>query len=96
STLYFYHLINGIPEKQQAQGFRLYPNPFSTQTMLLFDQEQHNSRIRVFDEMGREVENQSFSGRHFILNRDRLPSGNYFIQVTDNHGGRMAKQITIR
>lgn len=82
---------NKIPECSISVGFNyislsnkivVYPNPFSTQTIIQSDKYLHNVSISVYNYFGQTVkEILNFSGYSFSLHRDNLPSGLYFIRL---------------
>lgn len=56
------------------------PNPFSTQTKLLFNTHLVNAEINVYDVLGKKIKTISnVSGEEFELLRDNLESGIYLI-----------------
>lgn len=72
----------GIEEQLQQNGWAVYPNPFNSQTVFRFDEEQKNAQLMLYDVAGRELRAVSFSGRELILERGNLADGIYFFKVT--------------
>lgn len=67
----------------------LYPNPFTTHTVLSIDTEVEEKLLRIFDIEGKLKREETFSGKSFILKRGSkrdLPSGIYLYHVTDQNG----------
>lgn len=76
-----------IAENNEEKTFTLYPNPFSTQTTLQTDKVLQNASLTIYNSFGQAVRKMdNLSGQTFILTRDNLPSGFYFIRLTE--GGR--------
>jgi hypothetical protein len=77
-------IYNGINELNN-QVFTLYPNPFSSQVTLQTDKLFHNATISLDNCFGQTVkEFKNKSGQVITFNRDDLPSGLYFIRLTDD------------
>ena len=67
----------------------LYPNPFTTQTMLSIDSEVEDKMIRIFDINGALQREESFSGKELLIvrkNKNDLPTGIYLYHITDPNG----------
>lgn len=64
----------------------IYPNPFSTETILHTDNVLTNASLAIFNTYGQTIKemNQLF-GETIILQRDNLPSGVYFIHLTQDN-----------
>lgn len=75
--------VGGNPEKLLKSGF--YPNPFSTQSHFYSDQQVKNASMTVFNQFGqllRVIKN--FSGQTFILEREFLTPGLYFVRIIED------------
>jgi hypothetical protein len=59
----------------------IFPNPFTSQTTIVFNKEQQSSLLRIVDVLGKEVRTIHFSGREFVIEKEELKSGIYFVQV---------------
>ncbi len=69
-----------------APGLRIQPNPFSTQTVLHTDTPLRNASLIVYNSQGQQVKQMDqLSGETVILQRDNLPSGFYFFQLSENN-----------
>lgn len=89
---------NGIVENnfQVKNNFSLFPNPFSSQTILQSDNLLLNATLTVDNCFGQTVkEIKNISGQIIILQRDNLPSGLYFIQLTQDNQVIATKKIII-
>jgi hypothetical protein len=76
--------------------FKVFPNPFSTQTTLQTDNLLHNVSLTVYNCFGQTVkEIKNVSGHTFTLFRDNLTSGLYFIRLTEDGKVITADKIVI-
>lgn len=73
--------LTGIDENQTQVNHNIYPNPFSTESLLSFDREIKNGLLVITDVMGRKVAKENFSGKEYILKRNTMVDGIYFLQV---------------
>ena len=85
-------------ETQSAQGisFLAYPNPFSDELRLETSPPLENANLTLYNSMGQAVNYiKNSSGSHVTLLRDKLPSGYYFICLSQ--GGKViaTKQVMI-
>ncbi|MBK7681655.1 MAG: SprB repeat-containing protein [Bacteroidetes bacterium] len=70
---------------KEAGTIRLSPHPMNESTLLLFDGiKDHTHLLELMDISGRTViPNISFKGTSYLLQRESLSSGTYFIKITD-------------
>lgn len=77
--------ITGVSERSQDAGIRVFPNPFSEQTTILYPPVAGGMvHLALTDLQGRIVQQQSDAtgvGR-FVIERRTLSSGAYFYQLT--------------
>lgn len=67
-------------------GIIVFPNPFSTQTTLQTDNLLYNATLTVYNLYGQTVKQiKNISGKIVTLHRDNLPSGLYFIRLTEKN-----------
>jgi uncharacterized delta-60 repeat protein len=89
------HIATSIENTQEAD-VTVYPNPFQSQTVLKADFPLNKATLRIVNSTGQIVkEVKSNSGNSVILHRDNLPSGLYFIHLTENNRKILAKKILI-
>ena len=63
-----------------------YPNPFSKETTIQSDKMLKNATLFIYNAIGDQVRQmKNISGRSIILNRDNLPSGLYFIKLSEEN-----------
>jgi hypothetical protein len=64
----------------------LFPNPFSTQTVLKTDKLLHSATLRVYNGFGQIVEQiNNISGQTITFNRNNLQSGLYFYHLSEEN-----------
>jgi hypothetical protein len=84
-----WHLITGTginPELSPVSEFKIYPNPFSSQTTLQTDNLLQNATFTVDNFFGQTVKQiKNISGHTVTLSRDNLPSGLYFVRLTEGN-----------
>ena len=76
-------LPTSINEPEFISSFTVYPNPFSTQTNLVFFETQNNSLITITNILGEVVFEMSFIGNELTLDKGELKDGIYFLHVND-------------
>ncbi|MBI3502478.1 MAG: SBBP repeat-containing protein [Bacteroidetes bacterium] len=75
--------INFINEKS---GIKIYPNPFTTQTVLRTDHLLHNATLTVDNCFGQTVAQiKNINGQTVVFSRDNLASGLYFVRLTEEN-----------
>ena len=78
--------IAGIAENNAGMHFTISPNPFSSSTTLQTDWLLKNYTLIVYNSVGQTVKQMdNLSGQTIILNRNNLPSGLYFVRLTENN-----------
>ena len=81
--------------KEEAQNnFSIYPNPFTSQTTISFNEEQKNTLIRIRDILGKEIKTIKFNGKQLIIDRGEMQAGIYFVRVISEKG-EMNRKIVV-
>ena len=74
----------------------IYPNPFSTTTILHSDNILKNATLKVYNSYGQVIKQMDqLCGETIILQRDNLPNGVYFIQLTEDNKLLSTEKIII-
>ncbi|WP_370476327.1 right-handed parallel beta-helix repeat-containing protein [Tamlana flava] len=87
-------LVNG--------SFVNYPNPFSTETNVVFNLKQSSQlSVSVYNLMGVKIldfdkKDLAAGNNSFVLKRNELSSGNYLLVLMDNEGQSNSKLITVK
>jgi len=85
-----------VNENLSSANFKIYPNPFSSQTVLQTNHLLYNATLIVKNYFGQTVKKvKNLSGRIIIFHRDDLPSGLYFIRLTQDSKIITTKKIVI-
>ena len=73
----------------------IYPNPFSTSTLVDLKQEVSDGRLSITDAAGRLVRLQKFSGSTFIIEKENLAKGIYLLQINSQDQLILKEKIVI-
>jgi len=77
---------NGVANYGLQNNLNIYPNPFSTETTLWADKSFKDATLTVYNLYGQTVKHiDNLSGQTIIFHRDNLPSGLYFIRITQDN-----------
>lgn len=86
----------GVKEINENNTVSIYPNPFSSKTILKTDNILHNATLTVDNIFGQTVkEINNVSGQSLVLSRDNLASGLYFIRLAEDNQLIATKKIII-
>jgi photosystem II stability/assembly factor-like uncharacterized protein len=87
----------GIEENPKSlTSVKIFPNPFSTQTTLQTDNSFKNATLTIYNVWGQKVkEKENLSGSTLIIQRDNLPSGLYFIRMSQNNKTVLTDRLII-
>ena len=85
-----------LNEINKAGGITVYPNPFSSQTNIIFNEEQNHSIIKIRDVLGKEVRIIDFSGKHLSIEKGEMKNGIYFLQIVDGNKNIVNEKIIIQ
>ena len=85
-----------ITDNQLQEHIAVYPNPFSTQTMLQANSVFKDASLFVYNSLGKRVKQFThISGQAFTLYRDNLPCGIYFLELTQDNKTYMTDKLII-
>lgn len=85
-----------LNEINKAGRISVYPNPFSSQTNIIFNEEQNHSIIKITDVLGKEVRIIDFSGKHVSIEKGEMKKGIYFLQIIDGNKNIVNRKIIIQ
>ncbi|MFM7758957.1 MAG: CotH kinase family protein, partial [Crocinitomicaceae bacterium] len=81
------NLVADLPNDPEASGFKIYPNPFTTQATLISDKPMVDATLTIFNICGQQVnEIKNINEQTVSIKRDSLPSGIYFVRVSQGNG----------
>ena len=91
------NLLTNVKETQDYSDIILiYPNPFTTQTNIIFKSEQKNATIKVIDLLGNVIKVISFTGSQLLIDKAEIKSGIYFVQASDDQKQICSRKIIIQ
>jgi hypothetical protein len=85
--------VSGIYSMEQKQSLKVFPDPFSLQTIIQTETVFRDATLILYNSFGRIIKKVNhISGQTFTLHRDNLPNGIYFLHMTqDNKAFKTAK-----
>jgi hypothetical protein len=88
-------MISGIKEVQDETLFTIAPNPFNSQAIISFAQEQKNATIKITDLFGKEIKAINFTGKRYIIQNEGMKAGVYYVQITDETKNISTRKIIV-
>ena len=80
------HLVSTNDMGQIKNKIKFSPNPFSSTTTLQADNPFHNATLTLYNLYGQQIKQiKNISGQVITLFRDNLPSGLYFLHLTQDN-----------
>ena len=76
---------------QQPVTFSIAPNPSTNQITITTSEALSNSRIEIYDQIGRNIINHQISSSATEINISSLPTGLYFVSLVDDLGKRFGQ-----
>lgn len=95
-TILKYSSTVGIEENNADDNVLIYPNPSESHITIVFENEQKNSVITMFDELGKEVKLIIFSGKECTIKKGDLKPGTYFVRIIDENKNTISKKIIVK
>lgn len=85
----------GIPENTKPH-IAIFPNPFSSTTRIQCSSPFQNASLRLYNSYGQLVlQENNISGSTITLSREQVPSGCYYIQVSDEYNNQFTEPLII-
>lgn len=89
-------IYEGLNEIISGYTFKCYPNPFTTKITIQTEIVLKNASLIVYNSFGQRIKQMdNISGQSFTLHRDNLPSGVYFLQVTQDNNTLITDKLVI-
>ena len=89
-------IYSGQNEINSKNNFSISPNPFSSQTTLQTAKPLKNASLTVYNSVGQTVKFvDNLSGQTVLFQRDNLPSGLYFVRLTQDGNTISADKFVI-
>jgi hypothetical protein len=87
----------GIVEKNDiVSHFTIYPNPFTSQTTIDFEEEQTQTIVKIVDILGKEIKVIDFTGKQLIIEREDMQAGVYFVHIMSKNKHLTNRKIVIQ
>ncbi len=78
-------ITSGILENPTKSVFSITPNPFISSAIIKTSLSLKNATLRIYNTQGQMVRQvRSISGQIATISRDNLPSGLYFVQLSED------------
>lgn len=88
-------MIDVFQNNSDKMQVSIYPNPFTSQTTVLFNKEMKNSSIKIVDMLGKKTNEINFTGKQLIIEKGQMKAGIYFLQVVDENKNLVNRKIII-
>lgn len=82
-----YESVNGIVP------FEIFPNPSNSDVTILFENQNTSYKIEIFDLSGKLILLNTTTQNTFLVNKNALNSGIYFVKITTNEGKYSVKKL---
>ncbi len=79
-------LITNISETNDVNHFVLFPNPFTSYTTIRFTESQKNVTIKIVDVLGKNLRTINFTGKNYVIEKENIPAGTYFLEIKTENG----------
>jgi PKD repeat protein len=86
----------GFADAVASDGISIYPNPFTSETTIAFTQEQFSTNLVMMDALGKIVRHVQVSGKQFILPKNELPAGVYFLRIENKLNHTVHRKIIVQ
>jgi N-acetylneuraminic acid mutarotase len=88
--------LNQINKEETKDLISIYPMPFSNQTNIKLNRSVNDARLILYDVLGQEVQEiKNINGNEIILSRGHLPSGIYFLELSEGNSILFSSKISI-
>ncbi|MBK6667815.1 MAG: T9SS type A sorting domain-containing protein [Saprospiraceae bacterium] len=82
---------SGVDNTMISSTFSIAPNPSTNQITITTSEALSNSRIEIYDQIGRNIINHQISSSATEINISSLPTGLYFVSLVDDLGKRFGQ-----
>lgn len=86
----------GIDEINGTSSLQIFPNPFSTETLIRLNSPLASGELFLYDIIGKEVRKLAFSGTELLLSKEDLKKGIYFIRITAEHQQQITGKVIVQ
>ncbi len=85
-----------VSELDAANLVSIYPNPFTSQTTISFEESQSNTGIKITDVLGKEIKTIHFTGKECVIEKGEMEKGIYFVQITSGNKNTVNRKIIVQ
>jgi hypothetical protein len=89
------NIATGYPEINMAAANSIYPNPFTQQATLTFNEEQKNTDIEITDMLGKTIKSMRCSGKELLIEKGGMQAGVYILRIINETKDVESKKIII-
>lgn len=86
----------GISDLASTNDFEVYPNPAVNEMTIVFPDKATTNQIELMDITGKVIFQGETVNRSYILQTTPIPSGIYFLRVTEKSGKVFSKKVIFR
>ncbi len=86
----------GINEINKLSKIIISPNPFNSQTIITFAEEENHATVKIIDIVGKEIKSTTISGKQLVIEKGEMKEGIYFIQIMDENKNIITKKIIVQ
>jgi hypothetical protein len=87
--------LSAYEETNSINEITIAPNPFNMSTLITFNDLQKNTLVTINDTYGNVIKRVNFTGTQLIIEKEKLKSGIYFLQIIDENLKVVNKKIII-
>ena len=88
--------ITGIDKKEIKLSFKVFPIPFYSSATLQANKNLNNATLTIYNSFGQQVKQiKNIYSEAIVLQRDNLPSGLYFLQLTQDDKTIVSDKLVI-
>lgn len=73
----------GTGENLSSSAITIYPNPFTSETTITFNEEQKQVEIKITDILGKEIKTINFTGKQLVFAKEEIKEGIYFVLISN-------------
>lgn len=79
----------------EEESVSIYPNPFTTETTITFQEEQKNTVLKVMDILGNTIQQATLNTKQYSLNMVGFAKDIYFVEIIDENKSVINRKIVV-
>ncbi len=96
TTINEFVIPQGVANIISESNIQIAPNPFTTQTTILFSKEQIKTIVKIMDVLGNVVMTELVTGKTATIDMNGKAKGIYFIKIEDENKNIVNKKIIVQ